>query len=354
MENKKCTKCKRHLPADVNHFKKSKRGKDGFNPQCKECTGSHFKPYIKEGYMICTICKKEYPLDEYHFMKQHDTKTGFKHQCKECLGYQFTKPKPIAKEGFKICHKCNRELPATTDYFFVQKESSYGIMGYCKECGGYNFSQPKPKEGYKRCSKCKKELPKTNQYFSNWVNGKLYPSCRECNSGEYLIDDGYKRCSKCGIVYPATKKYFYTNKTCQYGVSPVCKVCYKEYRKSWTKTEKGKKLIVRIAQVRRSRKRRLAASLTSEEWEECLKFFDYKDAYTGKKMKVITQDHIIPISDGGDYVKENIIPCEFNINASKNNHNMEEWYKNQPYCSDKRLSRIYEWINLNKKTQLTE
>lgn len=44
----------------------------------------------------------------------------------------------------------------------------------------------------------------------------------------------------------------------------------------------------------------------------------------------------------------NIIPCNSYANTSKHNADMEEWYRQQPYFSEERLQKIYEWVNLQK------
>ena len=83
------------------------------------------------------------------------------------------------------------------------------------------------------------------------------------------------------------------------------------------------------------------------DWEECLMFFGYKDAYTGLPMDIPSQDHVIPVTKGGHYTKTNIVPCEKSINSSKFNHDMEEWYRKQTYFSEERLAKIKEWIDQN-------
>jgi hypothetical protein len=136
-------------------------------------------------------------------------------------------------------------------------------------------------------------------------------------------------------------------KVCKYGLSPTCKTCSRKYFRVWAKTETAKIIITRTHQIRKARKKKVIADLTSSQWKECLKFFNYKDAYTGLTMNTISQDHIIPLAKYGIYSKTNIIPCDIKINSSKNNNDMEEWYKKQPFFTKERLQKIYEWINYN-------
>lgn len=101
----------------------------------------------------------------------------------------------------------------------------------------------------------------------------------------------------------------------------------------------------------RTKKKNLPATLTAEDWVECLEFFGYKDAYTGKPMDNVSRDHVIPLSIGGSYTRRNIIPCENSINKSKNNSDMETWYRKQPFFSEERLKKIYKWIGYNSETK---
>jgi 5-methylcytosine-specific restriction endonuclease McrA len=51
-------------------------------------------------------------------------------------------------------------------------------------------------------------------------------------------------------------------------------------------------------------------------------------------------EHIQPISKGGAHDIGNIVPACFRCNTSKRNHEMEEWYRSQPFFSELRLHRI--------------
>ena len=98
-------------------------------------------------------------------------------------------------------------------------------------------------------------------------------------------------------------------------------------------------------------KRLLSATLTVEQWNNCLKFFDYKDAYTGKAMKVISQDHVAPISKGGEYTVENIVPCDKSINSSKGNRDFKTWYPKQPFYTPEREAKILFYLGYHNGVQ---
>ena len=82
---------------------------------------------------------------------------------------------------------------------------------------------------------------------------------------------------------------------------------------------------------------------TLEQWEECKVFFNQECAYCGKKTK-LEQDHVIPVTKGGGYTKNNIVPSCRTCNNSKNNSRMFSWYKKQTFFTIERMNRIREYI----------
>ena len=97
---------------------------------------------------------------------------------------------------------------------------------------------------------------------------------------------------------------------------------FKIYMGKWYKTEKGKALIQRGNCRRQARERKMINTLTSKEWLEILEKYNYRCAYCGVEFdceNLPTKDHIIPISKGGDNIKENIVPACKSCNSRKNN-----------------------------------
>ncbi len=56
------------------------------------------------------------------------------------------------------------------------------------------------------------------------------------------------------------------------------------------------------------------------------------------------QDHFIPLTKGGGYTKENIIPACRSCNASKQNADFEEWYPQYEYYSKEREQKILDYM----------
>jgi len=67
---------------------------------------------------------------------------------------------------------------------------------------------------------------------------------------------------------------------------------------------------------RRARITRVLATLTAAEWEAILEAADYACIYCGS-TKQITQDHLTPISRGGNHTAENVAPACGPCNSSK-------------------------------------
>ena len=57
-----------------------------------------------------------------------------------------------------------------------------------------------------------------------------------------------------------------------------------------------------------------------------------------------TKDHILALKKGGRLSPDNIIPCCRTCNSSKNDRNLEEWYKEQPFFDRRRLLKIYDYV----------
>jgi 5-methylcytosine-specific restriction endonuclease McrA len=63
-------------------------------------------------------------------------------------------------------------------------------------------------------------------------------------------------------------------------------------------------------------------------------------------------EHVEPISKGGAHDIGNIVPACFRCNTSKRNHEMEEWYRSQPFFSELRLHRIRRTMHQPEAHQL--
>ena len=74
------------------------------------------------------------------------------------------------------------------------------------------------------------------------------------------------------------------------------------------------------ANNKRKRARRAHAAIndfTAEQWLEMLATYGYRCAYCRRKMQRLTQDHITPLSKGGNHTKSNIVPACRSCNDKK-------------------------------------
>lgn len=279
----------------------------------------------------CNKCDRELPMTKGYFWKNRNCNDGFQKTCKECSGWKFTKLPKDPKAGYKICTRCNKELPATTDFFTVNRSTPSGLYSLCKKC--------KSKVDFEYRQKNKEKIAE---------NDKGYYEANKEKIKEYRLDYYNKNFDK---ISAKNKEYYEENKeeikekTKIYAINNPQKV--RKWKKKWQDNNQEYLSVKR--HIRRANKAKTEHSLTLDQWEQCLEFFNYKDAYTGLPMEVISQDHIIPISKGGPYTRDNIVPCEININCSKQDSDMEEWFRKQPFFNKERLNRIYEWVNLDKK-----
>lgn len=194
----------------------------------------------------------------------------------------------------KVCTKCGRELPATTEFFGKHKSSKNGLRAMCKEC--------------------KREQDR-----------KYNQNKRSINSNVYYHKSYYEN-----------NKEHLRQKTKEWSLKNPDKIREKRQRYY----ESGRNAM--SLHKRRHKMKEAECTLTFEEWQDTLEYFNHECVYCGSKDSII-QDHIIPVSKGGGYTKENIIPACGSCNSSKRDTDMEEWYKQKDYFDESRLSKILHW-----------
>lgn len=288
---KTCNKCKRNLPADLEHFHRNNSAKSGLDGRCKECKGSTFGIHYvnrayraKEGHMFCGKCRKELPLDHSHFYRHKQAKNGWGSQCKICWG---------AKE--------------------------YGVTHI-------NVTY-KAEKGHKFCATCKEQKTYSNFYKSNEIKDGYSPNCAICSRArgkEYnsLPENKIKRAKR-----------------------------FKAWRKKFYATEAGRMMNQKHLNLRRSRKASTVYNYSEDIWIETLKHFKYSCAYCGEKESNLNQEHVIPLSKGGYYTKQNIIPACTYCNSSKHNKDLEEWYPKFAHYSKERHDKVNKWIGVKDNNQ---
>lgn len=114
--------------------------------------------------------------------------------------------------------------------------------------------------------------------------------------------------------------------------------------REYEKTPKGK-ACKKIS--RHKRRARMAAvtrvPYTASELVTHFHLFSDECIYCGSKDN-LTADHVIPIAKGGHDSLDNILPCCFSCNSSKQDKNYLEWYSRSPHFDIQRLAKVAEFI----------
>jgi 5-methylcytosine-specific restriction endonuclease McrA len=232
----------------------------------------------------------------------------------------------------KKCTKCGVEYPATSEYFYRQGSNKGGLKGSCKEC---YLSE---KRLYKKANA--EKIAAAN---------KIY---RKANFEKRFIANKIWKKENQDKIIAYSKKYYdadpdrYRAKSVAYRKANLEMVTAKQsaYRKAHPEVR------IQPEQRRKARKRKLAATLTREQWVSIKKHFDNRCAYCGKE-KALTQEHFIPLVDGGEYTHNNILPACRSCNCSKNNKDFFSWYPNHKHYDKHRERKILKFLNYQNGTQ---
>lgn len=190
----------------------------------------------------------------------------------------------------------------------------------------------------KVCTKCKRELTFNN--FDKAKNGKngLKAECKECKKQYY--EDNKE------ILTEKKKQYRQEHLEQSKQYCRENKETLAEYLKQYQK-EHLEEYRVRN-QRRNARKRLLPSSLTIQQWEEIKEHFNNECAYCGKELP-LAQEHVIPLSKGGEYTHNNIICACGSCNSSKGAKLLNDWYPQHEYYSNKRENKILKYLGYTEK-----
>jgi len=94
----------------------------------------------------------------------------------------------------------------------------------------------------------------------------------------------------------------------------------KSYARHYRQSQAGKLSRARSAHKRRAKQMDAELTLTHEEWSKTLGAYNYHCAYCGSPFDKInrpTRDHVVPVSLGGGFTRENIVPACKSCNSAK-------------------------------------
>jgi hypothetical protein len=273
----------------------------------------------------CSKCGAYFPRSTDYFVRDKKRKDGLKPNCKQCdRNYYLAHRQEIcAKSAEYRKQNIERVREQQREYY---KKNRDKISAYKKEYAKKNADKLKEyrKANRERRIQQKRKWDKANKSWRIYYD-KLYRKEHE----EELRQKRLAKADKIRRYCEWYRKHFPDRR--------------KKTQRKYYETHQDEVAIRKHKRI--ARERSLPRNFSKVDWEECLDFFDYKDAYTGLPMKRPTQDHVIPVSKGGGYIKSNIVPCDYHINASKQDQDMETWFRKQPFFSEKRLMKIYEWMS---------
>ena len=220
--------------------------------------------------------------------------------------------------AMKHCSTCFEVLPENGEYFYKQKKGKNGFGSECKQCrkSYWRWHHKKNKEKYNQLRKERYQKNKKRE------TAQVY-AYREKNK---------KR------IKEYWAHYYQRNKE-----------QYKSHNKRYREENPGK---FKEYSRRRNHRRRQAElgtkfNFSAEEWQQCLAHFNHQCAYCGSKES-LEQEHVVPVSVGGHYTADNIIPACKSCNSSKNNKIMQDWFTQHENYSVERMANILKYVQKNK------
>ncbi|MZK53643.1 HNH endonuclease [Clostridium beijerinckii] len=387
---KTCGMCGIEKPWTLEYFKRDRTMKSGLSSRCKKCDSVlRHKKYIKEnaknieirtketkikeelkdkGLKICTKCQKEYPMTAQFFSRDKSNKDGLEFWCKECKANYL---KEYGKNNISKRRDNQRKWRMKNEEKLKAKRKIYSQENaeYIKEQGRL----------YREKNKLRIKLyrqMKRKQYCEEHAD-----EIRKKEEERIKIEEKLKiekPCSICKRVYPTISKYFTKDKKTKDGLTSMCKICKSKSDEEYRIKNKDKISVQRkekykenplpqlkrcriyrknnrdtcniISQRYEARKRKIVNNFSVEQWNEVKRKFDNKCAYCGRKLP-LAQEHFVPVSKGGEYTINNIVPSCKSCNSSKNNSDFFEWYPKQNFYSFKREKYILKYLGYKENAQ---
>lgn len=215
----------------------------------------------------------------------------------------------------KQCSKCGVEYPSTLEFF---RKARLSLRRECRKCerdahkawADKNRDNPERKEKKRLSDKryYQENAEKIKRYVAEWQKNNR-DKVNASQRARYWLDPEVSRAKSRAHqkryskrhpdrVRISFKTYYYNN--------------IEEQRKrasDWAKNNPTKERAAQ--QRRRANKRGLPNTLTNDQWEAALNYWDQKCAVCGASANmwvVLSPDHWHPISKGGGTTADNIVP----------------------------------------------
>ena len=210
-------------------------------------------------------------------------------------------------KGTRECTQCHSELPLES--FRKKANGKYGKASECREC-----ERKRDETKYNTISKIRNQTKeykdrRNQRRFLNWLNKHIKSKCHR----QWL--EVFIKSAKFNELFEQSKavlKGSSKDRSAEYQKTDRFKAIVKKYLAS----DKGRAKRARGNHKRRLRAKNARCTLTAAEWQDIKNIYKNRCVYCGE-IKTLEMDHIIPISKGGDHVKENIVPACRSCNAKK-------------------------------------
>lgn len=271
----------------------------------------------------------------------------------------------------KSCIKCGVVKEVNSENFPKSRSSVSGFVGECKECKRKYLQQ------YNKDNKDKIAKLKRQRYYENHEEELEKRRCHYQNNKEgYRVYGIEYRKNNPEVIKERDRRYYENNveelaiKAKVYAKNN--KAHLKEYKRKHrldnleaiTEKERVYRLenpdVGRMASQRyRARMKRLPHTLDKKQWNVILNDFCKKCAYCGmtdkehqfKWNEQLHQDHFVPLSSGGEYTHNNVIPSCRSCNSRKQSSCFFSWYQTYEFYDEVRNKFILEYLGYENNTQ---
>lgn len=243
----------------------------------------------------------------------------------------------------KKCSKCGEEKELTAEYWHRQKRSKDGFKARCKECIKEDYQ-----ENREHILQQKKDYYQENKIGILEKDKAYYQNNREKileRNNKYYQNNKKEILEQVKEYYQANKEKIAEYKK-QYSQKNKEKI--REHNRQYYNTyyQLNKEKYIINDQKRRARKAQLPNTLTTEEYENTLEYFNHSCAYCGCELNKDNHhmEHVVPVSKGGGTTQKNIIPSCASCNSSKHTKTLADFYRYSDDFSIERLTQIAKYL----------
>jgi len=218
---------------------------------------------------------------------------------------------------FKRCSKCRQyKWPVE---FCMDKSRTDGLFRHCKECVATYHA------GYYK--KNKKHINQTSQKWFDAHPGYRLEKGREDYKNKH--QEALDKAARWRNKNPEKRKVA---------------------TRKWNREHPERNRHYRMQRIMRSKN--LPNDFTLQEWQVALDYWQHTCAYCLRALpedSLFAKEHFIPISSGGGYTKNNIVPACKACNSSKKDSEPGKWLARK-FSADqaeailKRIQDYFEWV----------